>query len=109
MGWKSDDGKESSTQAQFFDACHAEKVEKCAREVGAAWIRQTGTTTMTVENCKRREGGVDRSVSVNTNTYEVAEVLMGLRACWRANMVSVGDATAPFTGLPIGGVMSKGR
>ena len=95
---------------QFYEACHAQKVEKCAKEIGAAWIRKTGTTTITTEKRKRRKawaGGVTSSASVNTNTYEVAEVLMCLRACSQANVVCIGDATATFTGLPIGGVMSK--
>ena len=95
---------------QFYEACFAQKVEKSPKEIGAAWIRQTGTTTITVEHCKGRKawaGGAIKSVSVTTCTYEVAEVLMALRACSRANVVSIGDATATFTGLPIGGVMSK--
>ena len=37
---------------QFYEACHAQKVEKCAKEIGAAWIQETGTTTITVEKCK---------------------------------------------------------
>ena len=94
---------------QFYEACPAQKEEECAKEVGAAWIRQVGRTTKAVESCKRRKawaGGAIKSVSVTTNTYEVAAV-MALRACLRANVVSIGDATATFTGLPIGGVMSK--
>ena len=46
-------------------------------------------------------------MSMTTYTYEVAEVLMALRACSRANVVSIGHATATFTGLPIGGAMRK--
>ena len=94
---------------QFYEACHAQKVEKCAKEIGTAWIQETGTT-ITVEKCKRRKawaGGATRPVSVSTNTYEVAEVLMSLRASSQANVVCIGDTTATFRGLPIGGVMSK--
>ena len=67
-----------------------------------------GRTTKAVESCKRRKAWAGGAIkSVTTNTCEVAEVLMALRACLRANVVSIGDATATFTGLPIGGVMSK--
>ena len=66
---------------QFHKACHAQKVEKCAKEIGAAWIRQTGTTTITVDHRKRRKAwarGAIQSMSVTTNTHEETEVLMAL-------------------------------